>query len=450
MRDLSGKRALVVGLGKSGKSACRFLSEKGVRVVLNDQKDKLDLTELDGCYEKAMLGMAPSDCFDGIDLIVISPGVDFNQPWVKEAEKQGIELVSEIELAYWFCPCEIVAITGTNGKTTTTTLVGEIFKASGRRTHVLGNIGVPMTSQVDGMRPEDVVVCELSSFQILNCKAFAPKVFAFLNLTPDHLDKYHTMERYAESKAMMLDMMHCDSISVLNRGDRLVSRYHERVKGELLWFANGERVEDGAFCLDGKLVFHRKGTETVIMDKRALRILGEHNVENALAAIAMTMPLGVPADVVKRALSQFSGVEHRLEIVDTVDGVTYINDSKGTNVDASIVAIAAMDKPTVLIAGGYDKHTDFTPFIEAFGDKIVDVVVTGDTAEQIKEAAYRLGYTHIHGSKDFCDAVRIAAGLAGEGQNVLLSPACASWDHFTNYEERGKVFKDIVKELKQK
>lgn len=449
--NLKGKNVLVVGLGISGISAARFLHKKGAVVTVNDLKNEEQLSDvlesLKGVYNKAILGVSPEKCFKGIDLIVISPGVDFNSPWVKEAQSKGIELVSETELAYWFIPCDIVAITGTNGKTTTTTLVGEIFKNSGRKTHVVGNIGTAITEKADEMKEGDIAVCELSSFQILNCRKFAPKVFAFLNLTPDHLDKYGTMERYAESKAMMLDMMEKDSHSVLNMDDEKVSSYEGRVKGDLLWFTRQRETKSGAYVKDGKVYFAHNGKEEYIIDICDICLMGNHNLENVLSAVCMTYIMGVDAKVIRDTLMSFKGVEHRLEPVGTFNGVTYINDSKGTNTDAAITAIKAMERPTVLIAGGYDKGSEFDDYVSAFGDVIKDVVITGETREKIKDCAKRHGYKNYHIEKDFDEAVRLAAGLAKEGYNVLLSPACASWDCFKSYEERGKRFKEIVKEL---
>lgn len=449
--DLSEKNVLVVGLGISGMAAVEFLFSKGAKVVINDLKSKSELSEklkkLSGKYEKAILGVSPEKCFDGIDLIVISPGVDFNNPWVKAAENRGIKIVSETELAYWFIPCEIVAITGTNGKTTTTTLVGEIFKNSGRDTHVVGNIGTAITSKVNEMSQEDVAVCEMSSFQILNCRKFAPKVFAFLNLTPDHLDKYGTMERYAESKAMMLDMMDKNSFAVLNMDDEKVAAYADRVKGKTLWFTRKMFTDCGAYVENGKVYFAFNGEKEYIIDTNDIRIMGNHNLENALSAVCMTYIMGVSAENIRKTLKSFGGVEHRLEPVGTFKGITYINDSKGTNTDAAITAIKAMNKPTVLIAGGYDKGSEFDEYIKAFGEKIVDVVITGATAEKIQACADKYGYKNYHIEKNFDDAVRQASRLAKDGYNVLLSPACASWDCFTSYEERGRRFKEIVKEM---
>ena len=449
--DLAGKTVLVVGLGISGMSAVSFLNKRGAEVIINDLKTEDELKEklssLQGKYKKAMLGLTPEKCFDGVDLIVISPGVDFNNPWVKEAQILGIKIISETELAYYFIPCDIVAITGTNGKTTSTTLVGEIFKDFGRRTHVVGNIGTAITSRVDEMKEGDIVVCELSSFQILNCREFAPKVFAFLNLTPDHLDKYGTMERYAESKAMMLDMMHKDSYSILNMDDSGVAKYKDRVKGKLLWFTRKKKTDCGAFVKDGKVYFSVNGKEEYIIDAKDIRIMGNHNLENALSAVCITRILGVNPESIRQTLMNFGGVEHRLEPCGTYKGVAYINDSKGTNTDAAITAIRAMDKPTVLIAGGYDKGSEFDDYVKEFGDKIKAVVITGDTMEKIAACADKYGYKSYYTEKNFDDAVRKAAELAESGNNVLLSPACASWDCFKNYEERGKRFKEIVKEL---
>lgn len=452
MKDLSGKKVLIVGLGRSGISATRLLHAKKAEVILNDMKnaDELEtvLNELEGLFVEHKLGCDPTQCFDGIDLIVISPGVDFNQSWILEAQRVGIEIVSEIELAYWFCPCEIIAITGTNGKTTTTTLVGEIFKNAGRVTHVLGNIGVPFSSQVLSMKKEDICVCELSSFQILTSRTFSPNLFAFLNLSPDHLDKYGSMERYAESKAMMLDVMEKDSITVLNYKDIAVRSYKDRVRGRILWFSNNEKVVDGSFCLNNEIIFEQFGKQIKIMDRQEIKMVGEHNLENALAAIAIVMPFDVPAYFIRKTLMEFSGVAHRMEIVSSIGDVTFINDSKATNVDAALMAIRSMDRPTVLILGGFDKQTDFRPLFDGLNKMIEHIVVTGQTAEQLIKTAEQAGFENVSSSRDFEDAVYQAAMKAEKGYNVLLSPACASWDCFSDFEARGDCFKQIVERLK--
>lgn len=453
--DLKNKNVLVVGLGISGRSAVKFLHEKGAIITINDMKKESELSlalfEIEGMYAHSCLGVSPNECFTGIDLIVISPGVDFNNPWVIEAQNRGIGIVSETELAYWFIPCDIVAITGTNGKTTTTTLVGEIFKHSGRKTHVVGNIGTAITSVVSKMQQDDIVVCELSSFQILNCKKFAPKVFAFLNLTPDHLDKYVTMERYAESKAMMLDMMEKDSYSVLNYCDDKVSCYKDRAKGQVLWFASNKIADtakfQGAYVNEGKIYFAIDGKQEYIMDADDIRIMGRHNLENALSAICMTRIMGVSALCIKETLMSFAGVEHRLELVGTFKGITYINDSKGTNTDAAITALLAMKAPTILIAGGYDKGGEYDDYVKVIKDVVSHMVITGATAQKIADCAKEHEFENYTIEPDFDKATMLAASLAKDGYNVLLSPACASWDAFKNYEERGDRFKTIVKEL---
>lgn len=454
--DIKDKKVLVVGLGISGVAATKFLYEKGAIVTVNDLKDETQLSsalkQIKGKYHYAMLGVKPNECFDGIELIIISPGVDFNNPWVKEAQSKGIEVVSETELAYWFIPCDIVAITGTNGKTTTTVLTGEIFSSSGRKTHVVGNIGIAMTSKINEMQKDDIVICELSSFQILNCKKFAPKVFTFLNLTPDHLDKYGTMERYSESKAMMLDMMEKDSYAILNYDDEGVKKYDTRVKGKLLWFSSEAKEipcdYNGAYVKDDKMYFMLDGNEEYITDVRDIRIMGRHNLQNSLAAAVMARIMGVSCECIKSTLHEFAGVEHRLELVGSHKGITYINDSKGTNTDAAITALKAMNKPTVLIAGGYDKGGDFDDYVKAFKGVVSDVVITGATSEKIRKCCDDNGFKNYHVEKDFDRAVKLAASLAKSGYNVLLSPACASWDAFDNYEQRGERFKAIVKGLK--
>ncbi len=447
-KGIRGARVLVVGMARSGVSSAKMLDTLGAKVIINDARSDIPeaLAAL-GFEPENALGKDPMTLLGGLDAIVLSPGVPVRQPFVDEAIARGIDIMGEIELAYRALRAPIVAITGTNGKTTTTALTGEMFKAGGFETHVLGNIGVPICDMALKAKPSDVVVAEVAALQLEACTQFSAKACAFLNLTEDHLDRFKTMDYYGACKAKAFEKQRPDDFFVYNADDAALLPYARKTAGRVLSFSRKREIEDGAFVRNGNIVFRLDGAETEICPASSVRIPGAHNLENALAATALAMCMGVSAGAVKHALMNFAGVEHRIEFVREYKDVRYINDSKGTNPDSTIKAIETMTSKTVLILGGYDKHSDFTELFARFGDTVREVVALGAVKKQLLETAKIAGFDHIHSADSFEDAVLLASKLAQPGDAVLLSPACASYDMFQNFEERGRVFKKLVLNL---
>ncbi|HOB20319.1 MAG TPA: UDP-N-acetylmuramoyl-L-alanine--D-glutamate ligase [Candidatus Atribacteria bacterium] len=449
----TGKTALVAGLARSGVSAAKLLYRLGARVIVNDIKKEAELEDLVTDLKSSIdcefvLGIQPDEAAEQADLIVLSPGVPTDLPYIIKARKSGKEVIGEIELAYRLCKAPIAAITGTNGKTTTTALVGEIFKAAGLRTHVLGNIGVPFTGSVMDILPTDAVSAEISSYQLETIDTFKPKVAVILNITEDHLNRHKTMEKYIEAKLSITRNQDEDDSLVINADDKILSEISLDTKARIFRFSRKQVLSAGAWVEDNEIIVDIGKGRVKICEADEVAIPGAHNLENALAAALAASLMGVRPEAVSTALRTFPGVEHRIEKVDTIDGVTFYNDSKGTNPDAAIKAIEAMKGPTVLIAGGYDKHNTFDEFIQAFGDKVRAMVVLGETAEKIATTAKQMGFTEVYRVKSIEEAVNTAFKLSSPGYNVLLSPACASWDMFRDFEERGRVFKEAVKALR--
>ena len=451
--NFEGKKVLVCGMARSGVSAAQCLYELGARVTISDSKAEEKLAEalqpLEGMDIRRCLGdqAQPAD-LASYDLAVTSPGIPMQAPILRAVQAAGVPLIGELELGAQVSRAPLYAVTGTNGKTTTTTLIGEIFRNLGKTTYVVGNIGYPFTACALRCGEEDVAVAEVSSFQLETITTFHPHIAVMCNITEDHLNRHGTMEEYIRVKERIFENMGQGDYAVLNLDDPIVRGMAERIPCTPAFFSRRQEVETGAYLEGEEVVFSLNGHKKRVLRADEIRIPGEHNLENALAATALTMLAGVPAPVVRHTLKTFPGVEHRIETVRTVEGVTYINDSKGTNVDASIRAVRAMKVPTVLLAGGYDKHTDFLPLArEILASKIHTVVVLGDTAEQIERALRAVGFESILHAKTFEEAVLLARSCAREGENVLLSPACASFDMFQDYEERGRVFKEIVSRL---
>lgn len=451
--NFEGKKVLVCGMARSGVSAAQCLYELGARVTISDSKAEEKLAEalqpLEGMDIRRCLGdqAQPAD-LESYDLAVTSPGIPMQAPILRAVQAAGVPLIGELELGAQVSRAPLYAVTGTNGKTTTTTLIGEIFRNLGKTTYVVGNIGYPFTACALRCGEEDVAVAEVSSFQLETISTFHPHIAVMCNITEDHLNRHGTMEEYIRVKERIFENMGQGDYAVLNLDDPIVRGMAEHIPCAPAFFSRRQEVETGAYLEGEEVVFSLNGHKKRVLRADEIRIPGEHNLENALAATALAMLAGVPAPVVRHTLKTFPGVEHRIETVRTVEGVTYINDSKGTNVDASIRAVRAMKAPTVLLAGGYDKHTDFLPLArEILASKIHTVVVLGDTAEQIERALRAVGFESILHAKTFAEAVLLARSCAREGENVLLSPACASFDMFQDYEERGRVFKEIVSRL---
>lgn len=452
--DLTDKKVVVVGTGVSGMGAVKLLSETSADITLYDGNDKADRDEIlkkipDDCDLRLIIGEMPDEVVKETDLLVISPGVPIDSDIVKLFEKENVPVWGEIELAYNFEKGTVFAITGTNGKTTTTTLVGEIMKKYNNQTFVVGNIGNSYTSEVLKTTKDSYTVAEISSFQLETIREFAPKGSAILNITPDHLNRHYTMENYAAVKESITKnqwKVREDDYCVLNYDDKVLRGFGKTIKNPV-YFSRKEKPSKGAY-LDGRIIRYFDGKDDYeVMSVDDMHLFGNHNYENVMAAIAMTIEAGVPLNIIINVIKDFMGVEHRIEYVRDKNGVRYYNDSKGTNPDSSIKALEAMSRPTILIAGGYDKHSEFDEFIEAFDNKVKLMVLLGQTADKIEETAVRHGFTNIIKTDSLEKAVKICAENAVSGDVVLLSPACASWGMFKNYEERGKLFKEYVNSL---
>lgn len=453
--ELQGKKALVAGMAKSGIASAKLLHQLGAEVWLYDKKKEEEFnleTRMEINRLKAVKYLGTSDdemlnVEEHADILVLSPGLPLDIPFIQKAYEQKKEVIAEMELGYRFSKAEFVAITGTNGKTTTTALTGEMFKNAGIHTYVLGNIGVPIAAEALNTKEGDVVVAETAALQLETTIDFKPKACTVLNITEDHLNRYGTMENYIHAKTLVFKNQTKDDFCVLNYDNEITRSLAPKVKSRLLWFSRKEEVREGAFVRDNDVVFKFNNIEKYICNIKQIYIPGNHNLENALAAVALASVMGISAQVIRHTLMEFKGVEHRIEFVKEIDGIRYINDSKGTNPDATIKAIEAMKQPTILLLGGYDKHNDFVPLFRAMEDNIKAIVALGDTAPKIMEAARVCGFKNIIRADSFLDAVVKAKNLAKPGYTVLLSPACASFDMFENFEERGKVFKEIVYSL---
>ena len=452
--DLTDKKVVVVGTGVSGMGAVKLLSETSADITLYDGNDKADRDEIlkkipDDCDLRLIIGEMPDEVVKETDLLVISPGVPIDSDIVKLFEKENVPVWGEIELAYNFEKGTVFAITGTNGKTTTTTLVGEIMKKYNNQTFVVGNIGNSYTSEVLKTTKDSYTVAEISSFQLETIREFAPTGSAILNIPPDHLNRHDTMENYAAVKESITKnqwKVREDDYCVLNYDDKVLREFGKTIKNPV-YFSRKEKPSKGAY-LDGRIIRYFDGKDDYeVMSVDDMHLFGNHNYENVMAAIAMTIEAGVPLNIIINVIKDFMGVEHRIEYVRDKNGVRYYNDSKGTNPDSSIKALEAMSRPTILIAGGYDKHSEFDEFIEAFDNKVKLMVLLGQTADKIEETAVRHGFTNIIKTDSLEKAVKICAENAVSGDVVLLSPACASWGMFKNYEERGKLFKEYVNSL---
>ena len=449
--ELKGKKVMVVGTGISGIGAINLLNKVGADCILYDGNDKLSVDEVEHKlgFNKAeiVIGECSDDLIKRIDLLVISPGVPIDSPLVLRFKEAGVEVWGEIELAYNFDQGKIVAITGTNGKTTTTALVGEIIKTYNNKTFVVGNIGRSYTGEVLNTTKESVTVAEISSFQLETTHNFHPVVSAILNITPDHLNRHHTMECYAKTKQRVALKQTKDDVCVLNYEDEYLKEFGKECSAKVIWFSSKRKVEVGAYVENDIIKYTDGVNDKEFLNVHDMKLLGVHNYENVCAAIAMTKAMGIPDEVIIRVVKEFRAVEHRIEYVATKNGVDYYNDSKGTNPDAAIKAIEAMIKPTILIGGGYDKGSEFDEYIKAFNGKVRLLVLLGQTSNKIADTAKKLGFTDYVFAQSMEEVIDICAKNAKPGEAVLLSPACASWGMFDNYEQRGRIFKDLVNKL---
>ena len=451
--ELKDKRILIIGMALSGIAAAKVLYRHGAHIILNDIKEQCELgdalNQLEGIKAEYAFGAEPDELLERCGMAIVSPGVPLDKPFVKKACSLGIELIGEVEMAYRLSNVPIVAITGTNGKTTTTALTGHIFKLAGVNTFVCGNIGTPMISAIEQYGPGDVVVAEISSFQLESIRYFKPRVSAILNITEDHLNRHGTFDNYIAIKSRIFMNQGPDDHVVINMDNEPCRRLIKLPNAHVLPFSRKQELDEGVMVKDDYIICRLNSREDKICRVNDIKIPGKHNLENALASAAIAYAMGIGPDVIAQGLRTFEGVEHRIEFVDEIDGVRFINDSKGTNPDAAVKAIEAVDGPIILIAGGMDKHADFTGFIEAFDSKVKALVLLGETADQIASAARRMGFDNIYKVHSLQEAVEQAWHLSSAGDCVLLSPACASWDMFDNFEQRGMVFKEAVRKLRR-
>lgn len=448
----TGKKVCVIGCGVSGIAAALLLSKEGANVLLYDGNEKQNKEVIQEKVKEApsitiVLGEFPKEEINTIDFAVISPGIALTIDLVKWMKENKIKVIGEIELAYLCGNGKVVAITGTNGKTTTTALTGEIMKRYFDSVFVVGNIGIPYTGAVEQMNTDSVTVAEISSFQLETIERFHPTVSAILNITPDHLDRHKTIEEYIAVKKSITTNQTKDDVCVLNYEDPVLKEFGNEIKANVIYFSSLHRLSKGVCLNENNIVYNDGADPITICNTTELKLLGRHNHENVMAAIAIAISIGVPISVIRECVMDFAGVEHRIEFVTEKNGVTYYNDSKGTNPDAAIKGIQAMNRPTILIAGGYDKHSEYEEWISSFDGKVRYLVLIGETKEKIEKAAVHCGFTNVIFANDLEDAVKISALKAEDGNAVLLSPACASWGMFRNYEERGNMFKDYVRNL---
>ena len=453
------KKILVVGMARSGLAAARYLLRQGAVLVVNDSKSEEDLKGI--CQElesmgdvRFILGRNPNtDEVQDIDMAVVSPGVPLDLDYIMAIKNNRKKVISEIELAYQAGlkkNIRFVGITGTNGKTTTTSLVGEIFKAQGVETYVVGNIGNPAIEAVEMAGDGAVLVTELSSFQLESIDMFSPTASTVLNLTEDHLNRHHTMENYAMAKARIFENQVDDTVCILNYDDHITRSMAEDCHADVVFFSRKDKFERGIYLDDdNNIIVNNEIEEIALLKADELSLPGGHNLENCMAAIGLTLALGVEIEVLVKVLKTFKAVEHRLEYVDTVKGVKYVNDSKGTNPDSTIKAVQSYKDPIILIAGGYDKGSDFNELFEIAKDYVRSVVILGQTGDLIEETARKHGFTDLYRVNDLKEAVEKSAQIAKEKDIVLLSPACASWGMYNNYEERGREFKKLVADLEK-
>lgn len=452
--DLEGKKVLVVGSGISGIGAVKALVHVGAVPILYDANENLRQEEVEAkllpaIQVRILIGVLPREVAETVELVILSPGVPTDTEFVDSFRTRGIGIWGEVELAYRIGKGRVIGITGTNGKTTTTSLVGEIMAAHCEDVDVVGNIGNPYTLTALDATEDTVTVAEISSFQLETVETFCPDVSAILNITPDHLNRHHTMENYAAAKEAIAGEQTKDQVCVLNYENSFTRSFGERCPARVVWFSSGRKLKDGYYQEGEEIYQATEGKSVPVMNIHDMNLVGTCNVENVMAAIAVTQAMGVPMKTILEVVKRFKAVEHRIEFVATRNGVDYYNDSKGTNPDAAIQGIRAMSKPTVLIGGGYDKQSVYDEWIEAFEGKVKCLVLIGQTREKIAACARSHGVSNIIMADSFEEAFAVCVREAVKGDAVLLSPACASWGMFPNYEVRGRLFKELVNQLEE-
>ena len=449
---LQGKKVLVFGSGKSGIGASDLLAKVGASPIIYDGNAEIDkeavVHKTDGTYPVTVYaGELPKEVQESLELVVLSPGVPTDLPIVKSFYEQGLPVWGEVELAYRVGDGEVLAITGTNGKTTTTALLGKIMQDARESVFVVGNIGTPYTSKALEMKPNSVTVAEISSFQLETIDEFAPKVSAILNITEDHLNRHHTMEEYIRVKEQITQNQGTEDVCVLNYEDEVLRKFGENLTPRVVYFSSERKLDEGIYLDGNKIILKDGAKEIEVVKTEDLKHLGKHNFENVMAAVAMAYYDGVSMDSIRKSICEFTAVAHRIEYVTEKNGVVYYNDSKGTNPDAAIQGIRAMNRPTLLIGGGYDKQSEYDEWIESFDGKVKKLVLIGQTKEKIAECAKKHGFEDVILCDTFEEAIDTCYANAVSGDAVLLSPACASWGMFANYEERGRIFKEYVRNL---
>ena len=451
--ELNNKRVLVVGLGKSGVASALFMKARGAKVTVSDTKSGDELrNEIPVLLDHGITvetGGHGDRTFRGQDLIVVSPGVPVDAPPLVQARALGEAVIGEIELAAQYLPGPIVAITGSNGKTTTTTLVGEIMTAAGFPALVGGNIGTPAISLAERAKPETVIVLEISSFQLETIQTFRPKVAVVLNVTPDHLDRHRTFEVYVDAKARIFENQQPSDFAVLNADDITCVAMGARTRAQVFWFSRQKEVQHGACVRDGNIVFRDNAGQREILQVSEIPLKGAHNLENVLAAVCAGALMGCAPEKIRQAVCNFKAVEHRLEFVSTIRGVDYYNDSKATNVDATIKALESFPANIHLILGGKDKGSDYTILNDLLRQRVKRVYTIGAAAAKIESqiVSSKSGGPEVVHADTLENALRKANAVAQPGDVVLLAPACASFDQFKSYEHRGRIFKEVVRSL---
>jgi UDP-N-acetylmuramoylalanine--D-glutamate ligase len=446
---LAGRRVTVVGLARSGVAACRLLRACGARVTATDAKPASALGEVARALAaegvRLHVGGHPPEAFADAELCVTSPGVPAEHPALADCRRRGVPVIGEVELAYRAMTADVLAVTGTNGKTTTTALLGALAAESGRPVLVGGNIGRPLAAEALAVPPDGLVVAEVSSFQLETTETFRPRVAALLNVTPDHLDRHASVAAYAEAKARLFANQRGEDWAVVNADDPGAAALASRARGRLLWFSRTRPVDEGSHVAGGWVTLRLGGRDTPVCPVGEITLRGDHNLENVLAATVAAAWAGVAPERLRAAIRAFRAVSHRLEWVRELGGVAFYNDSKGTNVDATLKALAAFREPIVLIAGGRDKGQDFAPLAAAAAGRVKAAVVIGEGRATVGPALARV--TAVHEADSMGGAVKRARELAAAGDVVLLSPACASFDMFRDYEHRGDVFREEVLKL---
>ena len=441
---------LVVGLGVSGIACIKGLSRTGAKIYAFDESSEENLKdrlkEVEGIEVEYFFGNEEIEKINikALDYAIKSPGIKYEVPIIEKLLKNNIEVISDIEAAYRVTNASIVSISGTNGKTTTTTLIGEMVRESGKPHKVTGNIGFGIYYDALNAKKEDILVAEVSSFQLAGTIKYKPHISVLTNITPDHLDYHHTVENYIETKFKNVITQDGNDYAILNYEDSIIRNYSDNIKAKKIFFSSERILEDGIFAENGQMFYRTGNNKEFIINTKEIFIPGKHNLENAMAACGAAIALGIDTEVIAKVLREFKGVEHRLEFTGEYNKVKFYNDSKGTNPDASIKAVQGIDKPIILIAGGYDKQSDYDELIKAFNNKVKALILLGQTAGEIQRCALKYGFENIYRVETMDEAVKKSFELAEEGDNVVLSPACASWGMYPNYEVRGRDFKERV------